>query len=78
MSFVLETVLLPPPSGTGIPFDTQGTQILDPLQVHVQPPQVAIATEFVKSNPLPFTRFVGQFPRQPNQPQFQSVNDQIY
>lgn len=81
MSFVIETVMLPPPYGTGIPFDTQGTQILDPLQVHVQAPQVQIATQLLRTrNPLPFTygRFNGPYPYQPNQPQYLTINEQVY
>lgn len=68
---------LPDPQGD-IPFYVQGKPIPDPYQVHTQPPQITQATTYCDNNPLPFTRFVGTFTRQINQPGFLSVNEDIY
>lgn len=67
---------LPPPKG--IPFFKQGHPIPDFQQKHVQQEEVEQATESKSTNPLPFTRFVGTFHRQINQPGNLSVNEQIY
>lgn len=69
--------VLPDPRGT-IPFHIQGQPIGDIYNVHTQNIEVEQATKFKKNNPLPFTRFVGTFIRQINQPQFISVNEDIY
>lgn len=69
--------VLPDPPGL-IPFHKQGAPIPDIYQVHTGPPQVIQATTFQETNPLPFTRFVGTSLRQINQPQFLSVNEDIY
>ena len=69
--------VLPEPPGA-IPFHTQGQPIPDIYQVHTGPAQVLQATTVQNVNPLPFTRFVGTSVRQVNQPQFLSVNEDIY
>lgn len=72
-----EFVVLPDPVGD-IPFHVQGQPIPDYQQKHITAGQVVQATNFLTNNPWPFTRFVGKFPRQINQPQFLSINEQIY
>ena len=70
-------LILPDPPGA-IPFHLQGHPIPDYQQNHVNSGQVEQATEYLPTNPWPFTRFVGEFHRQIHQPQFLSVNEQIY
>lgn len=72
-----EFTILPDP-GNNIPFNIQGQPIPDYQQVHVTSGQVLQATNYLTNNPWPFTRFVGKFQRQINQPQFLSINEQIY
>lgn len=72
-----EFVILPDPPGL-IPFHSQGQPIPDYQQNHVNAGQVEEATHFLATNPWPFTRFVGEFHRQIHQPQFLSVNEQIF
>lgn len=72
-----EFPVLPNPPGD-IPFHTQGQPLPDIYNVHTQAIEVEQATKFKSKNPLPFTRFVGTFIRQINQPQFISVNEDIY
>ena len=69
--------ILPDPPGN-IPFGIQGHPIPDYQQVHVTAGQVYQATHFLKTNPWPFTRFVGKFQRQINQPDFLSINEEIF
>ena len=68
---------LPNPPGL-IPFGIQGRPLPDMSQKHVQQPQVKQATTIQKTNDLPYGHFVGTFHRQINQPQFLSVNDQLF
>lgn len=75
---------LPHPKGR-IPFKKQGVQIM-PEQYHVQNIELHQMTKNTLTNPLPFSRnrFIGlpavtdDQPRQINQPQFLSVNEDIY
>lgn len=69
--------ILPDPPGN-IPFNIQGHPIPDYQQAHVSAGQVYQATHFLKTNPWPFTRFVGRYQRQINQPDFLSVNEEIF
>lgn len=71
------------PDPPGFPFDRQGQPI--PFdQPHVSTEQVVQMTQYTDTNPLPFQHFVGvgltgdPAPRQINQPQFLSVNEDIY
>lgn len=72
-----EFSVLPPPKSS-IPFNRQGQPIPDPLQVHTHQAEVRQETTPLTTNPLPYHRFHGPFPRQINQPQFLAVNDQFY
>jgi hypothetical protein len=72
-----EFPVLPDPKGA-IPFHLQGKPIPDMFNKHTDPIQVTVATTNQPTNPLPFTRFVGTFVRQINQPGFLSVNEDIY
>jgi len=70
------------PDPRGFPFDKQGQPI--PFdQPHIDSFDVSQATTLdLKSNPLPYQRFIGrgiagQPPRQINQPDFLSINDDI-
>lgn len=73
-------VVLPPPRG--FPFNIQGKPVYFD-QPHIGPEQVAQATQYQTTNPLPFQHFVGVginggIPKQINQPDFLGVNEDIY
>lgn len=70
-------VTLPQPN-IALPFKQQGIQILDFQNRHTTAPQIAQVTGFHSSNPLPFERFVGPFRRHVNEPQFLSVNENMF
>lgn len=70
------------PDPKGIPFYKQGTQIIFD-QPHIDQRDVTQATTYLETNPLPYGHFVGvglngEAPRQINQPDFLSINDDIY
>ena len=68
---------LPDPPGF-IPFHRQGQPIPDQFKPQTGEPEVVHATNAQSTNPLPFTRWHGTTVRQINQPQFLSVNEDIY
>lgn len=70
------------PDPKGLPFHLQGQPIYFD-QPHVTYEQVEQATQYKTSNPFPYGRFIGvglngSPPRQINQPDFLSINDDIY
>lgn len=74
------TMVLPDPKG--IPFRKQGVPIYFD-QPHITQYDVEQATNYFSVNPLPFDRFYGIGvnggpPRQINQPDFLSINEDIY
>lgn len=74
------TKTLPDPKG--FPFDLQGSPIFFD-QPHINSRDVMQATQDLSVNPLPYERFIGvgvngAAPRQINQPDFLSINDDIY
>lgn len=71
-----EFPVLPDPQ-SDIPFHKQGMPLPDPF-VNVGASQVVQATTIQPINPFPFGHFVGKVPRQINQPQFLSINEDIY
>lgn len=61
-----------------IPFGIQPAMPPDPYQTHTQPAEVQQLAEVNQTNYLPFFHFTGPHPIQINQPQFLSVNDQLF
>lgn len=79
-AFALErgTYLTLPKPAIPVPFGQQGIQILDFQNRHTTAPQIAQVTGFHSTNPLPYERFVGPFHRHVNEPQFLSVNENMF
>lgn len=70
------------PDPPGYPFHMQGMPIYFD-QPHIGPTEIVVATGATKTNPLPFGHFIGvgvngAAPKQINQPDFLSINEDIY